>query len=82
MTGPGGARFSDLEGRRASERKRCPGCGGLPLAGVVRIEARAYGSVDAAQPLKGGKTVASLSVSMCEPCVVGRYLAAEKELTA
>lgn len=58
--------------------KGCRACGSRATAGVVRIEARAYGSQGS---LKGGRTVASRSVSLCEPCLVARYEAAEAALT-
>lgn len=69
--------FADLEGQRATDRRACRGCGAKPLAGVVRLEARAYGATDPAQPLKGGRTLASTSLSLCEACVVRVYRAAE-----
>lgn len=72
--------FADLQGRRATDRKRCKSCGGGPLAGVVRIEARSYGPEPTKDPLRGGRVLASLSLSLCEPCVVRRYLAVESAL--
>lgn len=74
------AAFADLEGRRATDRKRCRSCGAPALDGVIRIEARSYGSVDPRQPLKGGKVLASRSLSMCEACIVKRYISAENAL--
>jgi hypothetical protein len=74
--------FADIEGRTNTARRRCKLCGSSEPAGVVRIEARAYGTESETHPLKGGRTLASLSLSLCEQCVVERYEAVEHALTA
>lgn len=73
--------FAELEGRASRERRRCTACGAQETAGVVAVSARAYGDGgNSQQLLKGGRTLASASASLCEACVVERYEAVEAAL--
>lgn len=72
--------FAELEGRTSKAMRICGRCGAPEASGIVAINARVYGGVDRHHPLKGGKTIASLSRSMCESCVVSIYEAVEDAL--
>ena len=61
--------FSELRGRPAS-RGICPRCNDQ-TAGSVFISARSYGPQHGS--LKGGRTLASRSLSLCEFCTVEVY---------
>lgn len=73
--------FADFRPRPAVAERRCSRCGTEDPAGVVMIALRSYGKdAPSKHKLKGGKTLASKSRSMCEGCAVEIYEAIEKEM--
>jgi hypothetical protein len=73
--------FAEFTPRRATAERRCARCGTKDPDGVVGISLRAYGhAAPSQQKLKGGRTLASKSRSMCEGCAIEVYEAIEKQM--
>lgn len=76
-----GRTFADFAPRPAVSERRCARCGTEDPAGVVGIFLRSYNpDAPSKHKLKGGKTLASKSRSMCEGCAVAVYELIEREM--